>query len=106
MEFKEKNLKDVLSDMGMGIAFSNNAEFSLFEDDIPAAISRVIHQSFLEVNEEGSEAAAATLIEFVKTSIPQPRKLEINRPFLFFIMEKHSGLILFSGKMINPGALQ
>lgn len=106
MEFKEENLKNMLSDMGMGIAFSDNAKFSLFEDDIPAAISNVIHQSFLEVNEEGSEAAAATLIEFVETSIPQPRKLEINRPFLFYIREQHSGLILFTGKIVNPGTLQ
>ncbi|MCC5930685.1 MAG: hypothetical protein JJU28_15685 [Cyclobacteriaceae bacterium] len=58
-----------------------------------------------EVNEKGSEAAAATIVEIVRTSIggePTPKVINFNRPFGFFIREKHSNTILFSGKMLDP----
>jgi serine protease inhibitor len=105
LEFKEE-LKDVLSDMGMGIAFSTAADFSgLFKELLPLAISRVLHQSFVEVNEKGSEAAAATIVEIIELSSGsegRPRVVNINRPFAFFIREKHSNTILFSGKLLDP----
>ncbi len=99
-------LNDVLSDMGMGIAFGGSADFSnLFEEQLNLEISRVIHQSFIEVNEEGSEAAAATIVEIRETSVgpgEDPKVIYIDRPFAFFIAEKHSKTILFAGKMLNP----
>ncbi len=99
-------LNDVLSDMGMGIAFNGSADFSnLFEEQLNLEISRVIHQSFIEVNEEGTEAAAATIVEILKTSIgpgEDPKVIIIDRPFAFFITEKHSKTVLFAGKMLNP----
>lgn len=99
-------LNEVLSDMGMGIAFGGGADFSnLFEEQLNLEISRVIHQSFIEVNEEGSEAAAATIVEIRETSIGPgegPSMIHIDRPFAFFIAEKHSNTILFAGKMLNP----
>jgi len=105
MEYKTL-LNEVLSDMGMGIAFGGGADFSnLFEETLNLEISRVIHQSFIEVNEEGSEAAAATIVEFRETSIGpggDPKVIHIDRPFAFFIAEKHSKTILFAGKMLNP----
>lgn len=106
MEFK-KLLNEILIDMGMGLAFGNGAtDFSgLFEEDLPLAISRVLHQSFIEVNEKGSEAAAATIVEIAELSAgpdPGPKAFHINRPFAFFIREKHSNAILFAGKMLNP----
>jgi serpin B len=66
-------------------------------------ISRVIHKAVIEVNEEGTEAAAVTGVEVSLTSLP-PEKLmlTINRPFLFFIREQHSGSILFAGKLVDP----
>ncbi len=101
-------LNDVLSDMGMGIAFGGNADFSnLFEEALNLEISRVIHQSFIEVNEEGSEAAAATIVEIRETSVgpgEDPKVIRIDRPFAFFITEKHSKTILFAGKMLNTVA--
>ena len=107
LEFKEE-LKDVLTDLGIGIAFSPKADFSnLFEEDLPFAISRVLHQSFLEVNEKGAEAAAATIVEAVVLSSEasgQPKVFVINRPFAFFIREKHSNVILFAGKMLLPSS--
>ncbi len=106
MEFKTL-LNDVLSDMGMGIAFSDNADFSnLFDQSLALKISRVLHQTFLEVNEKETEAAAATIVEIVVTSAgPDHSFIEFNRPFAFFISEKHSNAILFAGKLFNPGSL-
>lgn len=100
IEFKEV-LNDYLIAMGMGIAFTGQSDLSsLFAEDLDLVISRVIHQSFLEVNETGSEAAAATVVEIELTSLPPA--LRVDQPFLFFIRERNSNTILFSGKLINP----
>lgn len=90
------DLLDILTNMGMPIAGLDN----LFEEDLPLAISKVIHQSFLEVNEEGSEAAAATVVGIELTSVPPSTR--VNQPFLFLIRERNSGTILFSGKLLDP----
>ena len=97
-------LNDVLSNMGMAIAFTDAADFSrLFEEPLDLFISRVIHQAVIEVNEEGSEAAAATAVEIMETSLPpEPENITINEPFIFFIREKHSSSILFAGKLMDP----
>lgn len=107
LEYKNL-LNSHLADMGMARAFTFDAEFpGLFEESLSLCISRVLHQSFIEVNEEGSEAAAATIVEIVETSVgpdPKPLRLVIDKPFVFFIREKHTGTILFAGKMMNPQA--
>ncbi len=95
LEFKT-DLKDILMEMGMPITGLNN----LFDEDPPLAISKVIHQSFLEVNEEGSEAAAATVIGVELTSVPAATT--VNQPFIFLIRERNSGTILFSGRLLDP----
>lgn len=102
MEWKS-DLKGNLEAMGMKtIGFPH-----FFEEPLSLAISRVIHQSFIEVNEEGSEAAAATAIGFEFTSAPsQPQRITINKPFVFFIREKHSRVILFMGQLVEAGLLQ
>lgn len=97
-------LNEALSNMGMEIAFTDRADFTrLFIEKYGLMISRVIHKAVIEVNEEGTEAAAVTGVEVSLTSLP-PEKLmlTINRPFLFFIREKHSGSILFAGKLMDP----
>lgn len=103
LEYK-KLLNDYLSAMGMERAFTGSAEFpGLFEEPLDAMISRVLHQSFIEVNEEGSEAAAATIVEIIETAYPpQPPQIVVNKPFVFLIQEKHTNTILFAGKMMNP----
>jgi serine protease inhibitor len=105
LEYK-KLLNDHLSDMGMARAFTPSAEFpDLFEDPLSLMISRVLHQSFIEVNEEGSEAAAATIVEIVETSMPinpDPQRITVDRPFAFFITERHTNSVMFSGKMMEP----
>jgi serpin B len=99
-------LNTVLTAMGMEQSFGGNSDFSdLFVEDLDLSISRVIHQSFLEVDEEGTEAAAATVVEIRELSAgpnEKPSVIQIDQPFAFFIREKHSSTILFSGKLIDP----
>ena len=95
LDFKA-DLVDLLVEMGMPLRGLDN----LFEEELPLAISKVIHQSFLEVNEEGSEAAAATVVGIELTSAPAATL--INQPFIFLIRERNSGTILFSGKLLDP----
>ncbi|MCC5939229.1 MAG: serpin family protein [Lunatimonas sp.] len=68
-------------------------------------ISRVIHEALIEVDEKGTEAAAATIVEVIeRVNLPPstPPTLVLDKPFVFFIQEKHSGAILFMGKLENP----
>ena len=102
-EFKEL-LNDPLTDLGLGVAFSDNADFSKIRPEKDLFISRVIHQSFIDVKEEGTEAAAATAVEISLTSVgePGPVMFIANRPFLFVIKENSTGLIVFVGKVGKP----
>jgi serine protease inhibitor len=96
-----QSLKDVLSVMGMEIAFDpNNADFSKINNLEQLFISSAKHKTFVEVNEEGTEAAAVTSIGIGVTSIGSA--VVFNRPFLFVIREQTSGTILFIGKVENP----
>jgi serpin B len=87
----------------MGLAFSNQADFRGIEENGALAISEVKHKTFIEVNEEGTEAAAVTSVGIFTTSMPQYYRLNFDRPFLFFIRENSSGLIMFAGQVNNPG---
>jgi serpin B len=100
----ESELNDLLKSLGMGIAFSaGHADFSKINADDQLFITKVIHKSFIEVNEEGTEAAAATLVGIGKTSIgPEIPEFHATRPFLFYITEEDTGAILFAGKVENP----
>jgi serpin B len=105
----EKNLNDVLKALGMQIAFTpGRADFGgmLAEGFDPQAmgtdlhITRVKQKSFVDVNEEGTEAAAATSVGIGVTSAPVP--VIVDRPFLFAIRERLSGTILFLGVVLDP----
>lgn len=99
----EKVLNDDLSNLGMGIAFSGGADFTRINPGGNLSISTVKQKAFVEVNEEGTEAAAVTSVGIELTSMPSPPpSITINRPFLFVIKENNTGLILFIGKMNNP----
>ena len=101
LEWKN-SLTDILSTMGMGIAFSDQADFSRINSGVSLKITDVIHKTFVEVNEEGTEAAAVTVIGITTTSIePPPPVIRVDRPFIFAIREKSSGTILFIGKVLN-----
>jgi serpin B len=94
-------LKDILSQMGMSIAFTDNADFSNISD-IPLLIKDVTHQALIETNEEGSEAAAATIVEIINTSMPVPVVFNMDHPFLYIIRETKTNTILFMGKITDP----
>jgi serpin B len=87
----------------MGIAFEPfSADFSSISDQ-GLFISFVLHQTFIETNEEGTEAAAATVVGIELTSMPpQPQVININRPFLYFIRETSTGTIVFMGQVVDP----
>ncbi|MFW5793250.1 MAG: serpin family protein [Bacteroidota bacterium] len=98
-------LQDVLSKMGMPIAFSNKADLSGMTGDLDLKIDKVIHQAYIEVDEKGTEAAAATAVVIIrKTAAPSDDKLifKANRPFLFFIKENTHNSIIFGGSLVNP----
>jgi len=101
--FKEL-LNDPLTALGLGIAFTGNANFSKIRPENDLFISRVIHQSFIDVQEEGTEAAAATIVEMMFTSIddPVPVMFVADRPFLFVIRENSTGVVVFMGKVGKP----
>jgi serpin B len=100
------SLADVLKSMGMKDAFSSDADFSGINGKRDLFISAVIHKAFVEVNEEGTEAAAATGVVMRLTSVG-PAAIPVFRadhPFLFLIRDNLSGSILFIGRVVNPKA--
>ena len=101
----EIKLNDVLTDMGMGIAFTGNADFTGINRHGGLLIDYVKHKSFIEVNEEGTEAAAVTVVAIRYTSVendPVPIPFHVNRPFFYAITEKSTGAVLFMGTVKNP----
>ena len=97
----DKKLNDMLKQLGMGIAFGEQADFGrMVEGSANLAISEVKHKTFVEVNEEGTEAAAATSVGIMLTSLPPT--IRIDRPFVFLIREKSSNAILFIGQLMRP----
>lgn len=102
-EFAYKNeLNDELVSMGMYDAFDRfSADFSNLSE-MSLYISKVMHKAYIKTDEEGSEAAAATSVEFRFTSAGPTEPIKINRSFLFAIVEEDTGAILFVGKMVDP----
>jgi len=94
-------LNDVLKALGMAIAFDpQQADFTKMYKTGGLFISRVKHKTFIEINEEGTEAAAATSV--VGTVGIRGFSMRIDRPFVFAIRENHSRTILFIGKVVEP----
>jgi len=96
-----RSLVDDLKSMGLDIAFTNQADFSSMSP-VSLQISDVIHKTYIDVNEEGTEAAAATAITMGLTSVGPSRSIRFDRPFLFAITENSSKSILFVGKVSEP----
>lgn len=94
----EKKLNDVLADLGMGIAFTGAADFTKINRGGGLWIDEVKQKTFVEVNEEGTEAAAVTSVSMIRG---MPPILRCDHPFLYVIRERQSGTILFIGKMMD-----
>jgi len=96
-------LNDVLTDMGMGVAFSGAADFSGINRFGDLSIDYVKHKTFIDVNEEGTEAAAVTIVAIERTSAgPTKTYFHVNRPFLYAITEKSTGAVMFLGTVNLP----
>ncbi len=100
------NLNDVLKSLGMVSAFNPiSADFSKIRAQKDLFISRVLHKTYVNVDEEGTEAAAVTAVEISISAVEGPSNevyMRVNHPFIFAIREKTSGAILFIGKVVYP----
>ena len=97
-------LKKPLKKMGMPMAFGPGADFSGM-NGTPGDlfISKVIHKAFVDVNEEGTEAAAATAVIMIRGAAPAPPPVfRADHPFIYLIRDRKSGSILFMGRVVNP----
>jgi serpin B len=102
-EFK---LRPTLCALHADLAFSDAADFGGIADE-SLKISEVIHKAFVEVNEEGTEAAAATAVLMMRSMgvasrSPEPKVFKADHPFLFFIWDRKTNSVFFSGRVIDP----
>jgi len=100
----KSDLSATLASMGMPDAFNpDTADFSGMDGSRELHIGKVIHQAFVDVREEGTEAAAATAVMMLGTGIPpEPIPVAVDRPFVFVIREQSTGTILFVGRVLDP----
>jgi serpin B len=101
-------LIDVLTALGMSLAFDpGRADFTGIHTGDPLYIARVIHQANIDVDEKGTEAAAATAVGMDTGGGPSAVKvitLRLDRPFLFFVRDVDTGAVLFMGRVTDPSA--
>jgi serpin B len=98
------DLGGTLATMGMPDAFSGTADFSGMTGSPEFFISAVVHKAFISVDEEGTEAAAATGVGMAMSGPEGHVELTVDRPFVFLIRDYETGAILFVGRVINPVA--
>ena len=99
----EFNLVQTLAGMGMPDAFGDRADFSGMTGTKGLRVSAVVHKAFVSVDEEGTEAAAATgLMVALSGPSKDPIPVTVNRPFIFLIRDKATGTVLFLGRVMNP----
>ena len=104
-EFEDATkLSDSLKALGMTESFGGSADFSGINGEGGIFVDEVYHKTFISVDEEGTEAAAATAIVVRETSAPidEPVSIVIDKPFLFLIRDRTTGSILFMGRVVDP----
>jgi serpin B len=96
-----------LAKMGMPTAFTKAADFSGMDGQNDLHIDSVIHKAFINVNEDGTEAAAATGVTMTTTAIeeypPSPAIFDADHPFDYMIVDNKTGSLLFMGRVTDPG---
>lgn len=98
-------LSSELKALGMTTAFSDRADFSRMAVGEPLRISEVLHKAFVDVNEQGTEAAAATAVMIEATAAPvrqEPVEFRADHPFVFLLRDNRTGAILFLGRVVDP----
>lgn len=97
------SLKQNLSALGMGIAFADSADFSGMDGAQDLRIQDVIHKAYVAVDEDGTEAAAASAVIVGTTAMPiDIAEMKVDRPFVFLIRDNPTGMILFLGRVSDP----
>lgn len=100
VEYKNEAMVDVLKQLGIKAAFSDGADLSLMAEEKNIFVSRVIHKTFLTIDEKGTEGAAVTVGGISLTSLPPTIKFD--SPFVIILADKASNNILFMGRISNP----
>lgn len=100
----QTGLKEILSSLGMPLAFGNEADFSQLTNQKAQKLFDFLHEAYVDVNEEGTEAAAVTgfIGGDLPGPVPQTRYFHADHPFLFLIQDNRTGAILFLGRVNNP----
>ena len=99
------DLAGTLQSLGMTDAFDvGAADFSGIDGTRSLAVSAARHKAFIKVDEQGTEAAAATAVVVGPPSVPTFETVNVDRPFLFFLRDRSTGAILFVGRVVNPAA--
>jgi len=97
------SLKAAMQALGMQTAFTERADFGGISSSEALLIQDIFHKSFADIDESGTEAAAATAVVIGTTSIPlSPTVFRADRPFLFFILDKKTNAIVFAGRVVDP----
>lgn len=99
------DLANPLAQLGVAAAFRQEADFSRINGRRNLFVSNVLHKAFVEVNEEGTEAAAATGVVVSKLAVEMPRRFPVDHPFLFLIRDASTGSLLFLGRIVDPRAM-
>ncbi|WP_007514484.1 MULTISPECIES: serpin family protein [Pseudofrankia] len=99
------DLNDLLVALGMPTAFGGDADFSGMTAAEKLHIDRVVHEAFIAVDEQGTEAAAATAVSMAVSAIMTDRRLTVDRPFLFVIHDRATATPLFVGRVVDPTAI-
>jgi serpin B len=104
---KPLGLNDALASLGMKRAFeAESADFSGMDGSRDLSISAVVHEGYVEVTEEGTEAAAATGVVMTLRAAPpdreEPLDVRADRPFAWAVIERGTGAILFAGVVADP----
>lgn len=95
-------LDDALKNVGLKTAFTNEADFSGITKESPLMLSQVLHKTWIELDEEKTEAAAATAVVLRITGLPSYKVFKADHPFVFFVMDNRSSAIIFMGRYIKP----
>jgi serpin B len=98
------SLNAALSALGMPVAFSDQADFSGMTGNKDLTIADVVHKAYVAVDEQGTEAAAATGVVMSAMAIMNQNNVTIDHPFIFVIRDMQTGAILFVGRVMNPAS--